>query len=413
MAQYSYKARNKTGQLVTGNLTAVSELEAIVQLRRLEYTPVKISQGIAVKVQGSASGFFSFKLPFLTANKVKLRDIMLFCTNFSSMSGAGVPILSSLNMASDQTVNPVLSSTLRKVSQMVSDGSSFSDALAVFPNIFNHFFVNMIRAAEISGTMEKVLADMAVYLEKQDNLRQTIRGMFIYPIVLLTACVGVIILIITFVMPQFVEIFTKANVPLPAPTRLLYEAGLWIKKYPLFYIPVLIAIVFGVKSYIKTNKGKDLLDQILLKIPLIGSVLNKTMVARFCRTLATMLTTGVPMLQSLDIVRQVLGNKVFGDIVKDVHDSVERGETIHKTLMSHPQFPKDVTYMISVGETSGNTGMMLNKVADFYESKVQFEVKDLMVLIEPSFVAVMGVCVGGILASIILPMFDMIKTIQH
>ena len=166
-------------------------------------------------------------------------------------------------------------------------------------------------------------------------------------------------------------------------------------------------------AVVKTNNGKNLADRWVFKIPVLGSLVNKTMVARFCRTLAVMLNTGVPMLQGLKIVQKVLGNVVFAEIVQEVYNSVEKGEGIYKALMSRREFPKDVSYMISVGEKSGNIGMMLNKVADFYESKIEFEVKDLMVLIEPTFIAMIGVCVGGILASIILPMFDMIKTIQR
>ncbi|MBF0491109.1 MAG: type II secretion system F family protein [Candidatus Omnitrophica bacterium] len=414
MATYTYKARNNSGQLVEGDLTAISEQEVIAQLRQLKFTPVKISQGAQKQSKESAAGLLKTKAPKMKmgGKKIKVRDMTVFCTNLSSMSNAGIPLLSALNMSTEQVTNPYLAAVIRSVSQSVSDGSTFSDSLAQFPDVFSNFFVNMIRAAELSGTLDQVLKDMAIYLEKEDNMQSTVRGMMIYPGVLLGASAAVILLIITFVMPQFVTVFTKAGVPLPAPTRMLYELGLFVKRYPLFYFPIVFATVFGVKKYLKTENGKNSFDRFILKVPVIGSLINNTLVARFCRTLATMLNTGVPMLQGLKIVEQVLGNVVFGKIVQEVYDSVEKGEGIHKALMSRKEIPKDVTYMISVGEKSGNIGMMLNKVADFYESKIQFEVKELMVLIEPTFIAFIGICVGGILASIILPMFDMVKTIS-
>ena len=412
MAQYSFKARNNAGELIEGELTGSSEGEIINQLRQREYTPVKISQGTVSKLK-EANSFFLFKKLNFGSSRVKVRDLMFFCTNLSSMTNAGIPLLNALNITGDLLTNVKLTASVRKISQLVSDGSSFSDALAVFPDIFSNFFISMIRTGEMSGTLDKVLKEMALYLEKEDNLRQTIRGMLIYPMILLTACVGVVVLIITFLMPKFVEIFTKAGVELPLPTKILYEAGIWIKQYPVYYIPTLIALIWGVKAFLKTDKGKDFSDRFMLKMPIVGSLINKSLVARFCRTLATLLDTGVPMLMGLKILQQVLGNVIYVGIVGEIYSSVEKGEGIHTALIPRKEIPKDVTYMISVGERSGNTGVMLNKIADFYENKIQFQVKELMVLIEPTFITIMGAVVGVIMASIILPMFDMIKTIKQ
>lgn len=412
MGQYSYKARNNAGELVSGDVTADSEQEVIAQLRQRQYTPIKITQGVVAKIKAAPVKKMLFA-GNKGSGKITIRDMSVFCTNLSSMTSAGIPLLGALSMVGEQLTNQKLAGAVRRIGQMVSDGSSFSEALAAFPDIFSKFFVNMVRAAEMSGTLDQVLKDLSVYMEKQDTLQQTIRGMMIYPMVLLFACIGVILLIITFVMPQFVGIFTKAGVPLPAPTKFFYELGLWVKQYPMYYIPGVFAAVWGTKTFVKTPQGKHIMDHVVFKVPLIGSIVSKMLLARFCRTLATMLTTGVPMLQSLKIVQQVLGNAVFAAIVQDVYASVEKGEGIHKALLSHKEFPKDVTYMISVGEKAGNIGQMLNRIADFYESKVNFEVKDLMVLIEPTFIVIMAVSVGGILASVILPMFDMVKTIQR
>ncbi len=412
MTLYSYKARNNTGGLVAGEITGDSPQDVINQLRQKQYTPIAVSHHNPPEVKRKASPVLSGNMAF-GSPRVKPRDLMIFCTNLSSMTDAGIPLLNALNITGEQLTNPKLAAVVRQVSQHISDGSSFSASLVFFPDVFSNFFVNMMRSGEMSGTLSKVLKDMAVYLEKQDNLRQTIRGMMIYPIVLLTACISIVVLIITFLMPQFVQIFTKANVPLPLPTRMLYAAGLWIRQYPFYYIPVLIGVFFGVKVFLETKIGKDFFDRFVLRLPLVGSLIKKILVARFCRTLAAMLDTGVPLLQSFKILEQVLENAVFVEIVETVYDSVEKGEGIHTALMARREFAKDVTYMISVGESTGNLGMMLNKIADFYESKVQFQVKELMVLIEPAFIAIMGAVVGVIMASIILPMFEMVKTIQR
>jgi type IV pilus assembly protein PilC len=413
MSLFSYKARNDKGELISGSVEAESEQQAIAQIRQLNCTPVKITED-ATKVKKAAPNFLSIKiLSISTPVRVKMRDMVVFCTNLSSMTSAGIPLLNALTVCGEQLTNPTLAATVRRVSQVVSDGSSFSEALALFPNVFSNFFVNMIRAAETSGTLDQVLKEMAVYMEKEDNLIQTIKGMMVYPTVLVIASIGVVLLIITVVMPQFVQIFTKAGVPLPLPTKILYETGIWVKKYPLFYFPLLALIIFQGKRYFKTKNGKDLWDRFSLNLPVVGPVINNTLVARFCRTLATMLNTGVPLLQSFRIVQNVLDHVVFTKIIDNVYTSVEKGETINQVLSNYREFPRDVTYMISVGEKTGNMGLMLNKIADFYENKVQFEVKNLMLLIEPTFVAVMGVVVGGILASMILPMFDMVKTIHR
>jgi len=414
MTQYSYKARNNAGVLVSGQMTGDSVQEIINQLRAKEFTPVKITPEVAAagEVKKKTTPFLSGKISF-GATKVKPRDLMILCTNLSSMSDAGIPLLNALNITAEQLTNPYLTDVVHKVSQKISDGSSFSESLALFPKVFSNFFVNMIRSGEISGTLPKVLRDMSIFLEKQDNMRQTIRGMMVYPIVLLTACIGIVVLIITFLMPQFVQIFTRANVPLPLPTRIMYATGLWIKHYPFYYIPGLIGAFFGVRLYLRTAKGKDFFDHVVLDLPLVGSLIKKVLVARFCRSLAAMLDTGVPLLQSFKILQQILENNVFVAIVGEIYASVEKGEGIHPALMTRREFPRDVTYMISVGESTGNLGMMLNKVADFYESKVQFQVKELMVLVEPAFIAVMGIVVGVIMASIILPMFEMVRTIQR
>ena len=409
MARYSYKARNNAGALVSGDLTGSSEQEIIAQLRQMEYTPIKIIPAAVPKAKSEPK--IAMKLSF-GSPRVKVRDLTIFCTNLSSMTNAGIPLLNALSVIGEQLTNAKLADAVLKVSKLVSEGSSFSDALAQFPDIFSNYFINMIRTAEISGTLDKVLKEMANYLEKEDSLISTVRGMMIYPTVLVVVCISVVVLIITFIMPQFVQIFVKAKVPLPLMTNVLYQTGIWIKKYPLYYFPAIFALSFGITALLKTDKGKKAFDRFILKMPLVGSLINKTLIARFCRSLGLMLETGVPILQSFTILQQVLGNIVYVEIVDEMYKSVEKGEGIGTALLTRQEFPKDVTYMISVGEKTGNIVMMLNKIADFYEAKVNSQIKEMMALIEPAFVVIIGAIVGCIMASIILPMFDMIKTVQ-
>ncbi len=415
MSKYSYKARNNEGQSVTGILEATSEQEALFQLGKMQYTPISIvlNETAAASGKEQSKGFWDFSFSsFGTETKVSVKDVMAFCSNLSSMTSAGVPLLGAITTIAEQFQNPTMTKTLRKVAQLVSQGSSFSEALAIFPKVFSPFFVSMVKVGEMSGTLEETLNALSVYLEKQERLRQTVRGILIYPSILLVVGTAVVVLIVVFLMPKFVDIFTKAGVELPIPTKMLYALSLFLKMYWIWTVLTIAALVFGIRMSFMKEKTRALWDRLFIKLPLVGSLLIKVQVARFCRTLGIMVNSGVSILVALNMVRQVLSNVVFVEILKEVYDSVEKGEGIHKPLIPRKEIPKDVTYMISVGEQSGNIGQMLNKIADFYESKVEFEVKDLVTLIEPIFICILGAVVGVIMASMILPMFDMIKTIE-
>ncbi|HPN89172.1 MAG TPA: type II secretion system F family protein [Candidatus Omnitrophota bacterium] len=404
----SYKARNHKGELVTGQLEAFSESVAISQLREKELTPIKVE----IMVGATLKQEKMTKIPSQNG-RVEIRDMMFFCINLSNMVSAGIPLLGSLNIISMQMNNPYLGAVIGYVGKLVSEGTSFSDSLGKFPKVFSRLFVNMIRLGEMSGTLEKVLKTLAIYMEQQENLRQKIHGALIYPTILVVAGTGVILLILTFVMPQFVTIFQKSGVALPAATQLMYNIGTWMKRFWFLPLGAGVLLVFGVKMFLKTKTGRNFWHRLLLKLPLFGPVTIDILVARFSRTLGTLMDHGVPLLQSLNILEDVIDNVVFEEIVQTVRLSAEKGEGLHKPLMNRQEFPKDVVYMISVGEQSGQIGPMLNKVADFYESKVEFAIKGLLVYIEPIFICFMAVVVGIMLASVILPMFDLVKTIQQ
>ena len=394
---------------MVGSVQADSEQDVIGQLRQLQYTPVKITRGGMAGVKRVKV----FKPVTVAVRPVKIGDLLAFCVNISNMLSAGITLMGALNVISGQLENPYLGDVVRRIAQMVSEGITFSDGLEKFPRIFSRFFINMVRVGEISGTMDSVLKTLAVFLEKQDELRRKIQGALIYPMILIVAGGAVILLIVTFVLPQFVVIFEKSGVPLPLPTKILYGLGMWIRHYWLMAIVGLGAFFVLIKNVFEVPKVRALWQRFILKVPLFGPLMCKILVARFSRTLGALLNAGVPVLSALTILKDVIENSLFSSIVQEVRDSAEKGEGLSGPLKRHKEFPADVVYMLSVGEETGRIGPMLNKAADFYENKVEYAIKGLLVYIEPAFICILGACVGVILASVLLPMFDMIKTIQR
>jgi type IV pilus assembly protein PilC len=271
----------------------------------------------------------------------------------------------------------------------------------------------MVRAGETSGKLNVVLNRLALYVEQQEDLRQQVKNALFYPSILVVAGIAVVVLIVTFVMPKFVEVFNKAGVPLPLPTQIFYTFGLALTRYWYLFIFVVWLAFMGFKMYARTQKGAYRLDHLKLNLPVTGPLVRKLIISRFSRTLATLVESGVPILHSLDIVHDVVANQIISNIVKNVRNSVEEGERIAKELKKSGEFPQDMVQMISVGEETGRLGYMLNKIAGFYDNAVGYSLKKLIALIEPVFIIVLGILVGFIMASMLLPMFDMIKTINR
>jgi type II secretory pathway component PulF len=271
----------------------------------------------------------------------------------------------------------------------------------------------MIRVGEVSGTIHIVLNRMAVYIEKEENLKQKIQGALFYPMILL--CVGslVLFLIVTFVLPKFVTIFIAAKVPLPLPTMVLYEFGMFCKQFWFLIIPSMFAASFWIRKFLATTRGKDYFDQYILKLPYIGGLMREVYVTRFCRALGILLENDVPIITCLDVVKDAIGNNVYKRIILRVRQSVQEGEKISHQLKGSDCFPNDVVSMIATGEETGKLAPMLYKVADFYELVVDNSVKKLTMLIEPFFIILMGALAGLIMAALLLPLFDMVKTIQQ
>lgn len=406
MPKYTYKARNELGKAVHGTMEAKTAEDIALKLRTMSYTPTHIeeAQGLSEIFGGEIGQSFQ---------RIKVEDMLVFNVQLANMIEAGLTVLTSLNTIAGQTQNKKFKETIEDLSRLITAGLSFSEALSHHPRIFSPLFQSMVKAGETSGRLSGVLKHWADYMERQEDLRQKINSALFYPVLLLCVGIAVIILIVSFVIPQFVDIFTKAGIALPLPTRILYGIGIGFKKFWLLILTGAGLAWWGLRSYIRTESGGLNFDQLKLKLPVIGSIIRKVIVARFCRTLATLVESGVPILQSLDILKEVVGNKIIGGAIVNTRQSVEQGNKISETLKTSQEFPPDAVQMIMAGEETGELGPILNKIAEFYESSVGYAVKKLTVLIEPLFIAVMGCMVGFIMASMLLPIFDMMKTLRH
>ncbi|MFA4889686.1 MAG: type II secretion system F family protein [Candidatus Omnitrophota bacterium] len=404
MPNFVYKARDASGKPVRGTMESANKTELIDKLHKMGYMTTNVSE-VAVSMQ--ITSIFD-KLQWIATS-----DMLMFYIQLSNMINAGITILMSLSTLSKQIENQRLKEAVGSVARQVEAGSSLSQAFTLHPGIFTKLFVSMIEVGEESGKLDTVLLRYANFFEQQEDLKQKIKGALFYPIILLCAGVAVTLLIVTFVIPQFAEIYLKVGIKLPISTLIVYKIGLGIKHYWYLLVVFLAVILFGLRYYLRTDTGIFLIDRLKLRMPIIGPLYRKVAVSRFSRTLATLLGSGVPILKSLDITREVLGNLVLAQVITNVHKSVEKGEHIAEPLKISEEFPADVVQMISVGEETGGLVEMLNKIADFYDMSVSYAVKKLTMVIEPLFLVILGAMVGLIMASMLMPIFDMLKILRH
>jgi len=404
MPTYIYKARDATGKQVKGSMDAGSKEEIIDKLRKMGYMVTQVTVALSgIKIE----------TVFDRLKKISTEDMIMFNIQLSNMINSGINILVSLDTLNKQIENKRLKETIGDVSRNVEAGDSFSQALARHPGIFSRLFVNMVSVGEASGRLDTVLTRFAEFTERQADLRQKVRGALFYPIILLFAGILVTLFIVTFIIPQFANIFIKAGVTLPMPTLILYKIGAGIKHYWHLIGLVIIAGLLGIRYYVNTKTGRLRFDRLKLKAPILGLLCRKAAISRFSRTLGTLVASGVPILQSLEIVRGVVGNEVLARVIDNVRSSVEKGEGIAETLKISEEFPLDAVQMISVGEETGNLDGMLNKIADFYDMSLGYTIKKLTSIIEPLFLVIMGSMVGFIMASMLLPIFDMMKILRR
>jgi len=401
---YTYRARDDRGQLVRGTMDALSGDEVTAKLRVMGY----MATHIALASRGIKVGDFAERI-----RPIKQQDLIVFYFQLSNLIGAGIPILTALKTIETQVEHRKLKKVIGDTRRSIEAGSLFSASLDRYAGIFGKLFISMVKAGEESGRLDKVLRSYAAYAEGQQELREKVKGALFYPAILFIASIIVILFIVTFLIPQFVDLFSKAGLRLPFITQMLYTAGLMLKNYWYFFMLFLAALIFSAKQYARTKTGRLYCDRLLLKIPVVGVLMRKVYVSRFSRTLATLQISGVSILQSLDITKEVIGNKVMSEVVFKARQAVEQGQKISDPLKVSKEFPLDAVEMIAVGEETGNLEEMLNKIADFYDMSIGFAVKKLTVIIEPVFLVIMGSIIAFIMASMLIPVFDMVKLLRH
>jgi type IV pilus assembly protein PilC len=402
---FSYKVRDQQGKVVEGQLEADDQALVIDKLRSMGYTPISISQRNENKLTADLS------IPGLS-NRVKLKDVAVMSRQFATMINSGLSILRSLAILAQQTENSELARVAGEVRLDVERGASLSVALARHPKVFNQLFVSMVKSGETSGTLDEVLLRLATTIEKQVELRGKVKSAMTYPVMVGFVVFAIAMIMLIFIVPQFKAIYASLGGTLPMPTQVL----LTISKIVRTFFPILIvlgiigAILF--RRWINTERGRGIWDAFKLRVPIFGGLVSKTALARFARTLGALTRAGVPILESLEIVADTAGNTVVANAVHDTQRAVKGGDSIARPLEQHEVFPPMVVQMMAVGEETGALDEMLDKIADFYESEVEATVDALTSLIEPVLIVVMGVVVGGMIISLYLPLFNIIKLIK-
>ncbi|NVB42960.1 type II secretion system F family protein [Pseudenhygromyxa sp. WMMC2535] len=395
MATWIWEATTRTGEARGGSMEADSEASVRDKLT---------AQGLIV---GSVKKKpLELKLPSLGTG-VTLKDMVVFTRTFSTMIDAGLPLVQCLDMLASQAENQRFGAMLFKVKAEVEAGKSLSEALALYPRVFDDLFRNLVAAGEAGGILDLIFRRMATYLEKSAKLGRQVRGALVYPTAIVVVGIGIMIVMMTFVLPTFEKMFKDLGAgSLPAPTRVVLAISHFITGNALIIIPVVVALGFAFSSFLRTERGRYLWDQVLLRLPIFGNVVRKGAVARFTRTLGTLLASGVPILDAMDIVARTAGNTVVTKAILYAREKVSQGKDIASPLLETGIFPPMVVQMIGVGEQTGAMDDMLQKIADFYEEEVDAAVAALSAMLEPLILVFLGVGVGGLLIAMYLPIFD-------
>ncbi|MEQ8822159.1 MAG: type II secretion system F family protein [Sumerlaeia bacterium] len=409
MAEFFYEALDKGGKQVRGTIEANNEDVIIERLRSMGYYPLKV-----VEQKKGAGDLDIFALPGIRniMHRVKTKHIMTFTRQLATLIDAGLPILRSLYILTEQVESIVFKEKIQQVAKDIESGSSLSEGLAKHPKIFDSLYVNMVRAGEIGGVLEAVLNKIAYFLEKRQALVGKVKSAMMYPIVVSGLAVVIVTFILWKIMPKFVDIFEQLGAELPGLTLALVKMSDVVRTKTLWVILGAVAIFVFFKKVNQTKKGKLFFDRVKLKLPVIGSLLQKVAITRFAGTLATLITAGVPILQALDIVRDTSGNEVVSLAMDKVYNSVKDGESIHEPLSECKVFPPLVVHMVAVGEETGAIDAMLTKVAEAYEREVDDTVNALASILEPLLIVFLGVIVGTIVIALYLPLFSIPKVVK-
>ena len=398
---FQWSGKTIRGTIESGEMTAATKDDVIAQLRKRNITATIVTEKAKKTSKFSLGG------------GVKDKDIVIFTRQFATMIDAGLPLVQALEILSTQVESKTLGTTLAQVKVDVESGATYADALKKHPRVFTELYVNMVAAGEAGGILDTILNRLAQYIEKAMKLKKKVKGALVYPAVVTSIAVLVIAVIMIFVVPTFSKMFTTLGGTLPAPTQLVMNMSSFIAGWGGFItLMVIIGIIVFIVQFRRTEKGKYVTDRILLKLPIFGSLLNKVAVAKFTRTLGTLVSSGVPILDGLEITAKTSGNKVIEYSIQDVRKGVVGGKTLAEPITKAKVFPPMVTHMIAVGESTGALDAMLSKIADFYDDEVDASVSNLTAMMEPLLMVFLGGAVGFIVIAMYLPIFKLITLIK-
>ncbi|MEO5820791.1 MAG: type II secretion system F family protein [Vicinamibacteraceae bacterium] len=405
MPTFAFAGRTRAGEQVNGERLADSVDAAVAMLRREQILVTKIS---AVKERAKED---KSRQKF-RAKKIPAKNLAIFTRQFSVMIDAGLPLVQCLDILGRQEAHKAFSNVILATRTEVEGGASLADAMRRHPKAYDTLYVNMVAAGEAGGILDTILKRLAIYIEKNVKLKGQVKAAMIYPVAVITIAAIVVAVILWKVIPTFAELFKGLGAELPLPTRVvIWASNSFISVLP-FLVFGIIGSVFGIRAFYATSGGRRTIDSLLLHLPILGMILRKIAVARFCRTLSTLMASGVPILDGLEITARTAGNAIIEDAIMVTRQSIERGETVSAPLEKTKVFPAMVTQMINVGETTGALDAMLSKIADFYEEEVDTAVAGLMTLLEPVMIALLGTVVGGIVISMYMPIFKLIEKLS-
>lgn len=403
MPKFAYEGRTAGGEVKKGKIEAADQNAARAQLRKMSINPTKL--------KATGGGDINIPMPAFLKPKVTTKDLVLFTRQFATMIDSGLPLVQCLDIQAKQAANPTFREELSSIKESVESGTTFADALKRFPATFDDLYRNMIAAGEVGGILDTILNRLAVYLEKADKLKRQIKGALMYPLITVVVAIGVVSILLLKVVPTFETMFADFGGALPGPTQFVIDLSKWLQANFLIIVLAIAGIIFGFRFMYRNKRGRLIIDRVSLKLPVFGDLLTKVAVARFCRTLGTMISSGVPILEALDICGRTAGNKVIENAIGKVRESISEGRSISEPLLETGVFPEMVCQMINVGEATGALDVMLNKVADFYEDEVDQAVETLTSMLEPMIMVFLGIVIGGLVIAMYMPIFSMASNV--
>jgi type IV pilus assembly protein PilC len=402
MPKYNWEAKSKSGSVQKGVMDAPSKDLVEAQLKKYGLT------GITIKEESKK---FELKIPGLGSGKIETKDLVVFTRQFATMIDSGLPLVQCLDILAGQQENKTFKDILYKVKESVESGSTFADALGKHPRAFDELYVNLVAAGEVGGILDTILNRLAAYIEKAMKLKKRVKGAMVYPATIMAIAVVVVGVILVFVIPTFAKMFADFGGELPGPTRFVIGLSNFCKHYIILMILLAFGVRYAIAKYYTTPRGRKTIDDLLLRAPIVGPLIRKVSVAKFTRTLGTMISSGVPIMDGLEIVAKTAGNVIVEEAIYNVRQAISEGKTMAEPLAACGVFPPMVVQMISVGEATGAMDAMLSKIADFYDDEVDDAVGALTAMMEPLLMVFLGTAVGGLVIAMYLPIFKLAGTV--